>query len=348
MTVGWGIAGPGAIAVGFANDLALVDDARLVAVGSRSAERGASFAARFGAASHGSYEDLAANPDVDAVYVATPASRHAADVVMFLEAGKHVLCEKPFALDETQATHMIATATRTARFLMEAMWTRFLPPYRLLASLLDDGVIGAPSFVESDFGFGVPREPMHRLWDPSLGGGSLLDLGVYPVQLASLVLGAPERVAAAGHVGPSGVDEIVVAVTTHLGGSFAVSKSSITVGMACTARIAGERGVIELPAFMHCPPSVTVVGFDGRRTHETPWPGGGLQFQVAEVHRCLAEGRLESSVMPHAESLSIMRTLDSIRHEIGLGFPAEDDQPVSQLASTGAASRHPDPGGPSS
>lgn len=350
MTVRWGIAATGAIATGFATDLALVEDAELLTIASRSRSSAREFADRFGARRAGSYEDLAADPDVDVVYVATPASRHESDVVMFLEAGKHVLCEKPFAVNAAQASRMVQAADRQGRFLMEAMWTRFLPPYRLLESLLGDDAIGRPMLVESDFGFAVPREPGHRLWDPTLAGGSLLDLGVYPLQLASFVLGAPQRVVASGVIGSAGVDEFVAAITTHADGAVGVSKSSITTGMGCTARIAGPSGVIELPGFMHCPKSVSVIGLGSRHVHDTAWPGGGLQFEAVEVHRCLAAGLRQSPVMPHAETLSLMNTLDAVRDQIGLTFPGEHDPLTTTLphSANGAVApwSHPRPGGP--
>lgn len=324
MTVRWGIAGPGAIAVGFANDLRLVPGAELAAIGSRNADRAREFAERFEAPNaHGSYEDLAADPSVDVVYVATPQSRHERDVLMFLEAGKHVLCEKPFALNAAQAGRMIEAARARSLFLMEALWSRFLPPYRRLAELLDHGAIGEIQLVEADFGFVLPVDPAHRLFDPERGGGGLLDLGVYPVQLASLVLGAPDRVAAIGRVGVTGVDEQVAAVLGYSRGSLAVVKASITSSMTCTARLSGTKGVIELPAFMHCPGHVTVSAVGRTETIETPWEGGGLQFQAAEVQRCLAAGETESPTVSHAETLSIMRTLDRIRSEIDLTFPGE-------------------------
>ena len=324
MSVRWGIAGPGAMAVGFANDLALVDDADLVAVGSRSIDRARAFSERFDVPNaHGSYDELAADPLVDVVYVATPQSSHERDTLMFLEAGKHVLCEKPFALNAAQGHRMVDAARDRGLFLMEAMWARFLPPYRKLVELLEDGAIGEPRLVEADFGYLMPRDPDHRLWDPSRGGGGLLDLGVYPVQLASLILGAPSRVAAAGFVGPLGVDEHVAAVLGHPGGALAVVKAAIATSLTCTARITGTLGLIELPAFMHCPRSLTVVRLGQREVIETPWPGGGWQFQVEEVHRCLAAGQLESPTMSLSETLSILGTLDAIRDQIGLHFPGE-------------------------
>ena len=172
MTVRWGIAGPGGIAVGFANGLQLLDDAEIYAIGSRSADRAADFAAQYGAsASYGSYEGLAADPGVDAVYVATPQSRHEQDTLMFLEAGKPVLCEKPFALNQAQSQRMIDAARERGLLLMEAMWSRFLPAYRVLADLLGEQAIGEPQLVEADFGFHQPFDPDHRLYDPERGGG---------------------------------------------------------------------------------------------------------------------------------------------------------------------------------
>ncbi len=324
MTVRWGIAGPGAIAVGFANGLQLLNDAEIYAVGSRSADRARDFAAKYEAsAAYGSYEDLAADPDVDAVYVATPQSRHEQDTLLFLEAGKPVLCEKPFALNQAQSQRMIDSARQRGLLLMEAMWSRFLPAYRVLAELLGEQAIGQPQLVEADFGFHQPFDPDHRLYDPERGGGGILDLGVYPVQFASLVLGTPTSVVAQGRIGQSGVDEQVAAVLGHAGGELAVVKAAIATNLSCTARIAGTEGTIEIPAFMHCPGSLTVVrGFE-REEIDGSWEGDGLRFQVEEFHRCLAAGELESPVISHAETLSIMGTLDQIRDQIGLRFPGE-------------------------
>ena len=324
MTVHWGIAGPGKIATGFANGLTMVDDAELVAVGSRSIDRAREFAARYDVAGvHGSYEDLAADPAVDIVYVATPNQRHAADALLFLEAGKHVLCEKPFALNEAQGQQMIDTARERGLFLMEAMWSRFLPGYRAIVDQIAAGAIGEPRLVEADFGFRAPFDPTHRLYDPRLGGGGLLDLGVYPIQLAALVLGPPSEISAQGWIGESGVDEQVAAVLGHPGGSLAVVKAAVATNLSCTGRIAGTDGVIELPAFMHCPQSITVVKGAERHEIDASYDGDGLRFQVHEVHRCLTAGERESPTMSHAETLSILRTLDTIRDQIGLRFPDE-------------------------
>lgn len=324
VTFRWGIAGPGSIARRFADALEQLDDAELAAVGSRDLGRAEAFVARHGGRAYGSYEALADDPTVEAVYVATPPSCHARDTVMFLDAGKHVLCEKPFALNAHQSMLMIDAAQRNQRFLMEAMWSRFLPAYRTMRALLDDGEIGTPNHVIADFGMRRPVDPADRHFDPRLGGGGLLDLGVYPVQLASFVFGPPSSVRAVGHIGETGVDEQVAAVLGHPDGATAVVQAALRVHMTITARICGENGVIELPAFMHCPDHLFVQRAAERRRIDAGWEGEGLRFQVEEVHRCLAAGLLESSVMPLGESLSIMRTLDTIRTEIGLMFPGED------------------------
>lgn len=319
MTVRWGIAATGGIAAKFAQALHQTADADLVAVGSRSTERAEAFADEWDVPHrHGSYEDLARDDGVDVVYVATPQSRHADDACLFLDHGRHVLCEKPLAMTEAEVLAMAASAHLGERFLMEALWSRFLPAYVTLWELLVHGRIGEPLMVEADFGFRMPVDPEHRLFDPDRGGGALLDLGVYPLQLASLVLGPPDRVSASGHIGATDVDETVAATLHHSSGKLAVVKASIRVNMACTARIAGTEGSIELPAFMHCPESLTVRDAFGRaEVIERPIEGEGLRYQVDEVHRCLAEGERESRVMSLHESAQIAATMDTIRAQLG-------------------------------
>jgi predicted dehydrogenase len=206
---------------------------------------------------------------------------------------------------------------------MEAIWSRFLPAYQLLRDLLADGVIGDPLGVEADFGIRFPRDPAHRLFDLALGGGALLDLGIYPLQLASLVLGPPTDVQAVGFVGDTGVDEQVSAVLAHPSGALGTVRAATRVTLACTARISGTDGSIDLPAFMHCPGSLTLTTIAGIEHRDAPIVGEGLRYQVAEVHRCLRAGELESPAIPLAETLSLARTMDRIRQQIGVRYPAE-------------------------
>lgn len=325
MTVRWGIVGPGGIARGFAADLALLDDAVITAVASRSQERADAFAAEFDVpAAYDDVRALADDPEVDAVYVATVAARHAPETLLLLEAGKPVLCEKPFALNATQARRMADTAAANGVFCMEALWSRFLPSYRVLQEVLGEGRIGEPLQVDAEFALRWPFDPAHRHFDLSTGGGGLLDLGVYPVQLCTLVLGQPEQVVAAGHVGTTGVDEQVAAVLRHPGDRLGVVKAALRVSLACGARISGTEGWIAVPPMMHCPAYLDVHGLGGHERIDTAHEGNGLRFQVEEVHRCLAEGRLESDVHPLATTIAHAEILDTIRAEVGVVYPGED------------------------
>ncbi len=317
MTVRWGIAATGGIAAAFAQALHETPDAELVAVCSRTPERAEEFArAHEVPRAHGSYEALADDDDVDVVYVATPHSRHCSDSTRYLEAGKHVLCEKPLAVDQREAARMVATARAHDRFLMEALWSRFLPAYRELGRVLAAGRIGDVRMVEADFGFVVPIDPEHRLFAKDLAGGAALDLGVYPVQLAHLVLGPPDAVRAVGHRGRTEVDEQVAAVMHHAGGAMSIVKAAVRTSMSCTAKITGTDGSIDLPAFMHCPDHIVVNDASGSERIDAPIEGQGLRYQVPEVHRCIAEGALESPVMSHADSCAIAGTLDAILDQV--------------------------------
>jgi predicted dehydrogenase len=320
----WGVIGPGIIATGFAEAMQWAEGGSITAVASRSADRAESFGNRFDIPSrYDDYDALAADPDVDVVYVATPHSRHEVDTIALLRAGKHVLCEKPFALNARQAVHMADEARSRSLFLMEAIWSRFLPAYRSLLQLIGEGRIGEPLLVEGDFGFRRPVDPEHRHFARELGGGALLDLGIYPVQLCTLVLGPVERVVADGVVGRTGVDEVVTALLHHPGDRLGVVKAALRVGMTCTARIAGTEGVIDLPALMHCPNSLTVTSAAGVEVIDASYEGNGLRFEIDEVHRCLEEGRTESDVLPLDESIALATTLDTIRAQLGVVYPGE-------------------------
>jgi predicted dehydrogenase len=320
----WGVIGPGAIATGFAEGMQLVDGGSITAVASRSAARAETFGDRFDIPTrYGDYESLAADPEVDVVYVATPHSRHEKDTVDFLRAGKHVLCEKPLALNARQAARMAAAARENGLFLMEAIWSRFLPAYRILTDVIGEGRIGDPLMVEADFGFRRPIDPEHRHFAPELGGGALLDLGIYPVQLCTLVLGPLSHVVADGVVGSTGVDEVVAAVLHHSAGGLGIVKAALRVSMTCTARIAGTDGVITLPAMMHCPTSLTVTTLAGSEEIDAAYEGNGLRFEIEEVHRCLTDGRTESRTVTLDESVALATTLDTIRAELGVVYPGE-------------------------
>ena len=324
--VRWGIAGTGGIASRMAQDLSAPGSgATIVAVGSRTAAAADAFGDRFAIPRrHGSYEALAADDEVDVLYVATPHSHHHDHTLLGLEAGRAVLCEKALALNARQARTMVVTARERGRFLMEAIWSRFLPAYVTLRELLAAGRIGEPRLVEADFGFTRAVDPTHRLFDPALGGGALLDLGIYPLQLATMVLGPFAEVRAGGRVGTTGVDELVAVVGQHRDGGMSVSKASLQVDLGCRARITGTEGAIEVPPFMHCPDHLVVrSGLDSERI-EAPFTGTGLGPEAAEVHRCLRAGLTESPLMALDDSLGLAEVMDDVRAQVGVRYAADD------------------------
>lgn len=318
----WGICGTGAIVERFLRELASVPDAAVVAVCSRSGERAAEFAHRWGIdRAHEGVAALAGDDGVDVVYVASTQERHRLDTVTLLEGGRHVLCEKPFALTLADAQAMCDAAVAADRFLMEALWSRFLPSYEALAALLAEGSIGEPQLLEANFSFRLPAEALadHRLADPARGGGALFDLGVWPVQLAHLVFGPPDTVEAVATMSPNGIDTRTSLLLGWDGGAGALLHASIDTVGTLRARVMGSGGVIDLAAPMHCTDRLTITrGFD---VEERSFPAASLHFQVLEVHRCLRAGRRESGRMPHSTTLEIMAVLDEASRRIGLRYP---------------------------
>jgi predicted dehydrogenase len=322
----WGIIGTGTIAAAFVSDLGLLPDAEVVAVGSRSQETADAFGDEFDITRrHPSYQRLVEDPDVDVVYVSTPHSGHFAAAMLAIEAGKAVLCEKPFTLNANEAAELIAAARRRQVFLMEAMWTRFLPHVVRIRELLAEGALGEIRTVLADHGGWFPPDPQHRMLNPELGGGALLDLGVYPVSFASMVLGSPTRVTAVSTPASTGVDAQTSVLLEHDGGAHAVLTTTLEARTPNRAAIAGTLARIEIDATWYRPTDFTLVALDGTELEHylDEDEGNGLRHQAAEVARALAEGRLESDVMPLVESLSVMETLDLVRRQIGLVYPSE-------------------------
>jgi predicted dehydrogenase len=320
--VRWGILGPGGIAEKFAADLHLVDGAELAAVGSRSADKAAEFAKRFGFdRAHGSYAELAADPDVDVVYVATPHSFHFDAAMTCIQAGKAVLVEKPITLDLVSAARLVQAAHSSGVFLMEAMWMRVNPAIRKIAELVEEGAIGWVSAIHADFGLQGPFATEHRLRDPRLGGGALLDLGVYPIHLVHLIMGVPASVHAWAHLTPERVDENTGVLLGYQQGAVAALTCSINGASRNAASITGTDGRIDLPGEFYMPQEFTL-NRPGRaaETFQFPFEGIGYQFEAAEVQRCLLAGELESPLMTHATTLEIMTLLDTIRDEIGVVY----------------------------
>src|SRR3954451_1646608 len=261
-TIGWGVLGPGRIARSFAADLRLVPDGRLVATGSRDEQRAAAFAAEFGGRAHGSYEALMADPEVDVVYVATPHSLHVEHTLLALEAGKAVLCEKPMTLDAASTAALFEAAAERGLFLMEAMWMACHPTIRTMLRLLAAGGHGTPRQVHADLGFVVVADEADRLLDPALGAGALLDMGIYPLTFAHLVLGEPERLEAVANLSSAGFDLDLAIAGLYAGGATAALTASMTSQSPRTATVATETGRFDLPRNAHHPERIRWTSYD--------------------------------------------------------------------------------------
>ena len=328
MAIRWGILGTGNIAHLVAADMARVPDAELVAVGSRSADRAKAFAGEVGAAEHyGDYESLVAEASIDAVHVATPHTGHAAHATMALKAGHAVLCEKPLALNATQAASLIATAREQDQFLMEALWTRFLPVMEVVRRRVrDEQVLGPVRSLQADIGTVQPFDPEHRLYDPTLGGGALLDLGIYPLSLAFDLLGPPDAVTSSAVVGETGVDEQCAAIFRYDDGAQALWHASLRADAGRTCVVAGPEGRLRgRRSWWKGAPFVLTRPDGSTETWARPYEGNGYQFEVAHVGTCLREGRVESPIMPLEESRAFLQQMDALRAEWGVVYPDEEE-----------------------
>lgn len=325
----WGILGTGEIASKFATDLARVSDAETCAVGSRSREAADAFAERFGIpVRYANYRALVEDPAVDVVYVALPHPWHHEWALAALESGKAVLCEKPFTVTASEARELVAAARRQHRFLMEAMWTRFLPNMVWVRGILAAGALGVIRTVHAELGQRMRHDPAGRMFAPELGGGALLDLGVYPVSFASGVLGTPQAVTATATATETSVDAQCSVILRYANGAQAVLHATLEVDTPSSAVVAGSEGRLELSGPLFDPSSVRLV--HGANPHaevveeiRRSDPGHGWHHEAAEVGRCLRAGLLESPTMPLDESVAIMETLDEIRRQIGLRYPFE-------------------------
>jgi predicted dehydrogenase len=317
----WGILATGWIAERFTDDLKLLSGATVAAVGSRSAEPAERFAAQYAIPHvHASWQALAADPDVDVVYVATPHSAHHAATKLCLEAGKAVLCEKPFTLDLATSQDLVDTARAKGLFLMEAMWTRTNPAVRRMLELVADGAIGEVVAVEANFGVAGPFGPEHRMRAPELGGGALLDLGVYPITYAHLFLGAPTDIRAWASLYPEGTDANTGMIFGYPSGAVATLHCGSVGESSQRATVVGSTGRIEVPAPFFVPDRFTLVRGGEREEFSMPLRGHGMGYEAEEVMRCLREGLTESPLMTHEETLSVMSTLDAVRAQLGVSY----------------------------
>lgn len=320
----WGVLATGGIAATFTEDLLTMPDAELVAVASRATEPARRFAHRYDIArAYGDWQGLADDPDIDIVYVATPHAAHHAAAALLLDAGKAVLVEKAFTLNHAQADDLAARARRAGVLLMEAMWTRTLPAVREMTARIADGAIGTPTVVTADFGLAGPFDTTHRLRAPALGGGALLDLGVYPVSFAQLVLGTPDTIRATGRLTPEGVDETTGILLGHPDGAIATLSCTITADTPRTATITGTHGRIELDRGFFAPNGFRLIRGDTVDHITAPITARGYVHEAAEAMRCLRAGETDSPLVPLADTLSVMRTMDAVRAQLGVRYPGE-------------------------
>jgi len=321
----WGILATGHIARKFAAGVRQTDCGEVVAVGSRTQAKADAFGREFDIPHrHGSYEALAADADVDAVYVATPNPMHAENAILCLKNRKAVLCEKPFAVNAAQASEMIDSARAAGLFLMEAMWTRFLPPIREAKRLVDSGAIGELRMIMADFGFRGDWDPARRTLSADLAGGGLLDVGIYPISLSSMFFGPASAVAAEAHIGETGVDEQAGMVVKYGGGRISVMAAGVRTRTPMEAWLLGTEGRIHLHREWWRGSELTLMVKDkDPETFAPPVAGNGFNYQIDEVARCIAAGKRESDIMPLDETLSIMTLLDDIRAQWGLKYPME-------------------------
>lgn len=322
----WGVLGPGGIARDWTEALLARTGSRVVAVGSRSAERAEDFAARYGVEhAYGSYESLVADPEVEAIYVATPHSEHHDHALLALEAGKPVLVEKAFTRSAAEATAVVEAARSRGLLAVEAMWTRFLPHIDVVRRCLEDGLLGDVRAVTADHGQLLYPDGPQRLADPALAGGALLDLAIYPISFAHFVLGSFDTVHATGTVAPTGVDAAETVAVIGPDGAIGTLASTMLAKTPCAASVAGTAGRLELDGWFYTPSSVRLIGPDDRELdrYETPQRDHGLAYEAAEFARLLRAGRTESDLLPLDETVAIMHALDQVRQQLGVRFPGE-------------------------
>lgn len=321
----WGILATGGIAHAFTKDLTTAG-LTVSAVGSRGIESAERFAAEHGIPrAHGSYEELAADPDVDIVYVATPHPQHAENAIMLLQHGKHVLVEKPFTLTEAEAAAVREVAVARGLLAMEAMWTRYLPHMVRIRELIAEGALGEIRVVTADHTQQISADPRHRLNALELGGGALLDLGIYPISFAWDILGAPISIVASGRLGETGADTEVATILTHAGGAISTSISSSRAAGPNTAHIVGTTARIDIDRTWYNATSFRLTSPDGTvlESYESDVDGRGMQYQALAAESFIASGRTDSDLLPIAESVAIMGTLDDVRRIIGVRYPGE-------------------------
>lgn len=324
-TIRWGILGTGVMARAMTEALQARADAAVVAVASRDLARASDFADRLGIQhAFGRYDTLAAAPEIDAVYVATTNDQHEANTQACLNQGKAVLCEKPLGLNTTEVERMVTTARTRGVLLMEAMWMRFQPFLTKVEELIAGGAIGQVHLVHADFCISLPYAEDSRWFAPELGGGSLLDLGIYPLTLAYHLLGPPQATEAVAEPAPTGVDAQLGVISRHPDGALSILASSLVTDGAWEATVSGTDGRLRIHSPFHHSPRVTHHrGGELVATFDTSYEVSGLQFEVDEFHACLSEGRTESARHPLDDSIAVAEWMTEIRRLCGIRYPDE-------------------------
>lgn len=321
----WGIIGPGKIAQGFASSFSKIKHAKLYAVASRDEDKAKAFAKQHGIEKcYNTYEDLVNDEAVDVVYIATPHTFHAEHTLLCLNNKKAVLCEKPLTLNAKLASMMIAAARKNDTFLMEGMWSRFFPTTIKTLELIQKGLIGEVKYVRADFGFYAPYDPKGRLFDPVLGGGAMLDVGVYPLFLSLFLLGRPDQIKSFAHLSEAGIDTITSALLSYKNGALANIVSSIVADTPKTAEVVGTAGMITIHAPWYKASSLTLKPNNGKeKVYDLGYEGTGFEFQIREVMHCLQNDQKESKLMPLDFSLMMAEVSDEIRKQCGIKYAVD-------------------------
>ncbi len=317
----WGILGCGKIAHEFSQDLLKTEGGLLHAVGSRNLEKATQFKDTYQAIkAYGTYEELAQDPDIDIVYIATPHMFHKEHTLLCLQYGKAVLCEKAFAMNGQEVEEMIAFAKAKNTFLMEALWTHFLPHYTFVLDLVHSKKLGDITHLEADFGFDAPYNASSRLYNKSLGGGSLLDVGIYPVFAALSLIGVPEAINATATIGPTGVDHNCTITLDYKNSVKAQLYSAINKNTSTTCHITLEKGKIHINSRFHEPTRVTVITDGNSQTHEFPVSVLGYHYEILHCQEMLSQNKTESPIMTFEKSRQLIHILDQIREKIGVHY----------------------------
>ncbi len=321
----WGIIAPGGIAKKFANDLQFVSNARLHAVASRNLDRAATFAKEYGAKhAYGSYEEIVNCPDLDVIYIATPHSEHYSNTLMCLNAGIPVLCEKAFAVNSRQLDEMVNLARSKKIFLQEAIWTRFHPSVKKVFEILESGVIGKIVHIAADFGFKAPYDLEGRMYNIKLTGGSIMDIGLYPLFISKLLLGNPKTIKAVGTLAVTGIDVNCTMAFNYESGATASLYSTVATETNTVCTIFGENGQIHMHSRFHEAKGITLtVKGEEPVFYEVERLGFGYCYEAADVQRCLAEGRTENNLLTLDFSQELMNIMEEVRKQVGVIYPED-------------------------